>query len=146
MRNIRKRIIEKLTYMSGPGVALVFGSVLCLFVMVICIGAGAAWSSELTGSTKRHVSKFSPVRGDPCLPLLTAARDESSYPALDRNQRSAGKAAVLGLVLGARYALPPAAQTETVSSPRSGTVSAQAVAAWRECKKQQALGKFRWKR
>lgn len=146
MRNLKKRIIEKLTYMSGPGVALVFGSALCLFVMVICLGAGAAWSSEISGAAGRTLSKVSPVQADQCPPLLTSAYDESSHPALDRNQRSAGKAAALGLVLGVRYALPPAAQTGVV---RSNHKSALAVAVWRQCQKQQALqalSEFRWQR
>lgn len=42
----KKYAVEKLTYMSGPRVFLLFSSVLLAFIFVICLGASAAWSSE----------------------------------------------------------------------------------------------------
>lgn len=138
LRNLKKGAIERLTYMSGPGVALVFGSAFCLFVMVLFLGANAAWSSEVSGTAERlPISKISPVRADACPLTLTSAHDESSRPVLDRTRRSAGKAAALGLVLGVRYALQPAAQTGVAGSLSRN--SALAIAQWRHCQKQQAL-------
>ncbi|MCC6597179.1 MAG: hypothetical protein IT559_00070 [Alphaproteobacteria bacterium] len=150
MKNFRNVCIEKLTYMSGPQVALVFGSFLCLFVMILCVGAGAAWSNEIAGVKGQSVSKhISPaVLTDSCSPLLKTVYNPSSYTGQDRNQHSAGTAAVLGLVLGVRYALPPVAQAEAVDflSVSQNEATAQAVIAWRYCQKQQALRSHRWQR
>lgn len=41
---LRHRVIEKLTYMSGPGVALVFSSTALVFVLVVSLGVRAVWS------------------------------------------------------------------------------------------------------
>lgn len=159
LKGLKSRMIEKLIYMSAPGVMLVFGSVFCFFAMVVYLGAGAAWSSEMSGSALRpapeaaaglsapvllskvSLSKASPVRADSCPLTLITARDEPPHPASDRNRRSAGKAAALGLVLGVRYALPPAAQAGVANpSALSADLSAAAIARWRDCRKQQALG------
>ena len=101
--------------------------------------------------------KPSPAPMDTCTPLLS-----SSHPAhMDRTQRSAGKAAAIGLVFGVRFALTPPkkAHAGVVSGPQldvwqpkaalASDRTALAVAAYRECQKSQALqalNSFRWKR
>lgn len=102
---------------------------------------------------------------DTCLPLLTSIRHTSPQNAMDRSQRSAGKAAAVGLIFGVRFALTPPEmaqktkkakaslnvwQPEPVAQDRSntGNRSALAVAAYRQCQKQQALQALnaRWSR
>lgn len=111
-------------------------------------------------------SNPSPAAADTCLPLLKTIR-HTSQDVADRNQRSAGKAAVAGLVFGVRFALsPPKSPTRRrtdnqthyqasfdVWSPRGDTLandrSALAISAYRQCQKQKALKSlngFRWAR
>ena len=101
---------------------------------------------------------------DSCLPLLKTIRKTPSKSVTDRNQRSAGKVAALGLIFGVRYALtPPSSPTaqQVKVSENQGSFdvwhqnggsltdndrSAQAVSAYRACQKKQALtalGDFR---
>lgn len=107
---------------------------------------------------RKAFKKASPVQMDNCTPLLS-----SSYPAhMDRTQRSAGKAAAIGLVFGVRFALTPPKKAKagvTISQPQldvwqpkaalGSDRSALAVAAYRECQKShalQALNDYRWQR
>ena len=105
---------------------------------------------------------------DSCLPLLKSIRKTSSNPVTDRNQRSAGKVAALGLIFGVRYALTPPGSAPAYkaksSESNSGSFdvwhrdggslsednrSALAVSAYRACQKKQALSAindFRWSR
>lgn len=93
----------------------------------------------------------SPVRTDACFPLLRSIRPSppSATIATDRSQRSAGKAAALGLVFGVRYALQPVKIALDPSEygrkeqkeDRSITANrkAQAIADYRHCQKSNAL-------
>lgn len=104
---------------------------------------------------------------DKCLPLLSSVRHTPPHNVMDRNQRSAGKAAALGLIFGVRFALTPSRHpakdqkpeaaigfwpTDAGSSPGKDQArdrSALAVVAYRQCQKQQALqalNGFRWSR
>ena len=94
---------------------------------------------------------------DSCLPLLKTIRKTSSQSVTDRNQRSAGKVAALGLIFGVRYALTPPGSASAIkakasenqgsfdvwhkdgSSLSEDNRSAQAVRAYRTCQKKQAL-------
>ncbi|MEM7650512.1 MAG: hypothetical protein AAF204_00320, partial [Pseudomonadota bacterium] len=132
--------------------------------------AGPAWSFEASddgfGQVQPSLQKqalinsepSSPTVADSCLPLLSAHTSPQS--AMDRNQRSAGKAAALGLVLGVRFALSPPKKVRSradkprldfwqVSDSATDNRSALAVTAYRECQKEKALkaiSEFRWAR
>lgn len=95
-----------------------------------------------------------PSVADSCLPLLKSIHLPPRKSVTDRNQRSAGKAAALGLVFGVRFALSPLKTPKTVSPSKvnsrfdvwkAGSYkslenrSALAVTAYRSCRKQQAL-------
>lgn len=101
-----------------------------------------------------------PANDDSCLPLLKSVRNFTPPPsATDRDRRSAGQAAAIGLVFGVRFALGP---KETARSRRQGgvrfdvwqprddnSIQAMAVADYRRCKNDQALkalSDWRWKR
>lgn len=111
----------------------------------------------------------SSAMADSCSPLLKSIQKTSSKSVIDRNQRSAGKVAALGLIFGVRYALTPpgsptahkAKSSENNSNSnfdvwhRDGSSvsqdgrSALAVSAYRACQKKQALSAlndFRWSR
>ena len=155
---------------TDPRAAYIPGVALASFILILCVAVGPAWSfetldqhqqdpvhkQELTSSSKSSSSTVV----DPCLPLLKSINHISPASATDRNQRSAGKAAALGLVLGVRFALsPPTNSKSQVDGPRldlwhtsgevAGDRSALAVTAYRQCQKDQALkaiGDFRWAR
>ena len=92
---------------------------------------------------------------DSCLPLLKSIQKTSSQSVTDRNQRSAGKAAALGLIFGVRYALAPVSAQKVDSSESSqgdfdvwhddgssvvdDSNAVYAVKAYRSCQKKQAL-------
>ncbi len=156
---------------TDPRTAYIPGVVLVSFIFILCIAVGPAWSfetienhdgqalsAEQQALTSTHPS--SPTVVDPCLPLLKSIHHISPTSSMDRNQRSAGKAAALGLVLGVRFALSPPAKTKSYADrPRldlwqpvgvsAGDRSALAVTAYRQCQKDQALkaiSEFRWAR
>lgn len=146
---------------------------LSILVIVLAICAGQAWSFErvpagepghYVGDTNKHntqdYSSSSPVQNDTCLPLLN--RHASAGSAMDRNQRTAGKAAAVGLVFGIRFALKPSRGINP-SKPSldiwaadgsiQGDRNALAIADYRRCQKDkalkssiQALDEFRWTR
>lgn len=100
----------------------------------------------------------SPAATDSCLPLLKSIHNPSSASA--GSQRSAGKVAALGLILGVRSALSPPQNTHKA---RTGAISqrlvsikrqsdqaspienrsALSVFAYRQCRKEQALADAR---
>lgn len=160
----KKYAVEKLTYMSGPRVFLLFSSVLLAFIFVICLGASAAWSSENPRAQNFQQNGFldfkafslkseksPPVLTDQCLPLLKSVHLSSSS-ASGPAQRPAGTAAALGLLMGMRYALSPAPQAQILQlqattqlaelSPQgsgNNDRSALTVSAYRQCQKELAL-------
>lgn len=100
-----------------------------------------------------------PSVADSCLPLLKSIHHISPPSATDRNQRSAGKAAALGLVIGVRFALSPAKKATPRPNARltfwqpygsiQGDRHALAVASYRDCQKEQALkalGDIEWEK
>lgn len=133
---------------------------------------GPAWSVELdhpssvidTNETKLPIISSPtpvPANDDSCLPLLKSVRQYAPPPsATDWDQRTAGKAAALGLIFGVRFALGPkelakSRRTEKpvrfdIWQPRdSGNAQAMAVADYRRCKNEQALkaiSDWRWAR
>ncbi|MBL4803738.1 MAG: hypothetical protein JKY71_02645 [Alphaproteobacteria bacterium] len=150
---------------TDPRTAYVPGVILGSLVLVLCLFVGPAWSFE-TINVNEHPAiqpadtpTPSPAVADACLPLLDTSSQSPQPSAMDRNQRSAGKAAALGLVLGVRFALsPPNKAGLNAQKPRldvwhpaeaSNDRSALAVTAYRQCQKEQALkalGDFRWVR
>ncbi len=150
---------------TDPRTAYVPGIILGSFVVVLCLFAGPAWSFETINMNEHSAAQSvdaptpSPSVADACLPLLDTLRQSPQPTAMDRNQRSAGKAAALGLVLGVRFALSPpnkaglAPQKPSVDvwhpAEASNDRSALAVTAYRQCQKEQALKAmedFRWVR
>ena len=149
---------------TDPRTAYLPGVVLGSFVIVLCLIAGPAWSFEVVHDDvmefRSENASSSPSVADTCLPLLKSIRQSPQIAAVDRNHRTAGKAAALGLVLGARFALsPPNKAGLRPQQPRldiwqspvvnSNDRSALAVMAYRQCQKEQALqalGDFRWSR
>lgn len=148
---------------TDPRTAYVPGVLLGSFVLVLCLFAGPAWSFETVNEhpavAPADTSTSSPTVADACLPLLDTSSQSPLPSAMDRNQRSAGTAAALGLVLGVRFALsPPNKAGLAPQKPRldvwhpteaSNDRSALAVTAYRQCQKEQALkalGDFRWVR
>ena len=147
---------------TDPRTAYVPGVVLGSFVLVLCLLVGPAWSftiQEEPTVLSFDTSTPSPTVADACLPLLDTIRQSSQPSAMDRNQRSAGTAAALGLVLGVRFALSPPNKAGLASkktrvdlwhpTEASNDRSALAVTAYRQCQKEQALkaiGDFRWVR
>lgn len=115
----------------------------------------AAFKSRFDGSHSNPPS----ASADVCLPLLKTIHHTPSASALDRNQRSAGKVAALGLVFGVRFALSPPEATKDHARYSSlgnnkatnavltlhgdkkigNNRSALSVSAYRQCQKQQAL-------
>lgn len=157
------------TWKTDPRAAYIPGAALASFVILLCLVAGPAWSFEIVDGpssgdvqnefTQPHpTTTSSPTVADPCLPLLKSIRQTSPMSAMDRNQRSAGKAAAVGLVLGVRFALSPPTKTNpNARKPRvdlwqtasANDRSALAVTAYRSCQKDQALkalSDFRWAR
>ncbi|HBR68939.1 MAG TPA: hypothetical protein DEA55_06145 [Rhodospirillaceae bacterium] len=137
---------------------------------IITLSAGSVQAFELedsassveTAERSALVSDFpSSAMADSCLPLLKSIHETTSVSAMDRNQRSAGKAAALGVVFGVRFALGP----KEVAKPRHGQVRldlwqtassisdnnrhALAISDYRACRKEKALNalsEFRWQR
>ncbi|MFK7840491.1 MAG: hypothetical protein AB8B83_09225 [Bdellovibrionales bacterium] len=112
-------------------------------------------------SHSQHKTKHSSSTvTDSCLPLLKSFQKTPSKSVIDRNQRTAGKVAALGLILGARYALTPPVGTpankvdtsETIEKalgvthqrkmPLANDRSALAISAYRACQKRQALAEI----
>lgn len=144
---------------------------LAAFIIILAMGAGNAWSLdrfnpagviENVPNVQEFSTSSSPDMADGCLPLLKSIRHTSATSAMDRNQRSAGKAAALGLVFGIRFALEPT-QKAKPSQPRldvwhhenatAGDRHALAIADYRRCQKEKALNSsiqaiqdFRWTR
>lgn len=166
-----KALLQSSKWKTDPRAAYIPGAALASFVIILCLVAGPAWSFEtIEGNsafsaqenytTTHPTSTSSPTVADPCLPLLKSIRQTPPTSAMDRNQRSAGSAAALGLVLGVRFALSP--PTKTIPSKRKprldvwqpvnasgGDRSALTVSAYRNCQKDQALKalqEFRWAR
>ena len=117
------------------------------------IVANEAWSYDYTADDfeSRQVYKVSPSSVDSsCISLLKTNQTLSSKASTIRNQRSAGKVAALGMLLGARFALEPQENTAVKASYDksapdyqktrvSKNRSALAIAAFRKCQKEQAL-------
>lgn len=145
---------------------------LAAFIVILSMGAGSAWSldrfdpgSVIKDAQIQHnfsTNSSSSTSVDGCLPLLKSIRHTSAPSAMDRNQRTAGKAAALGLVFGIRFALEPSKKSKSSTSrldiwqPQNtlaGNQQALAIADYRNCQKERALNSsiqaiqdFRWKR
>lgn len=158
--------LEKTIRMSRVAAAYLVG-----FVLLLAFSAGNAWSIAPTGASLPPKETGSILRGQPytqvpsstnadqCLPLLKSIQTISPESALDRSQRTAGQIAALGLLFGVRFApgpleRPGKATAETMvqikvsSEPLSDGRAALAVAAYRDCRKNEALTAmsrdFRW--
>ena len=138
-------------------------------VLIITISTGTSWAFttydgyddvpplkvKSVALEPRLQYKPSSTVTDSCLPLLKSIQKTSSQSVTDRNQRSAGKAAALGLIFGVRYALAPVSAQKVDSSESSqgdfdawyddgssvvdDSNAVYAVKAYRSCQKKQAL-------
>lgn len=139
-----------------------FKGVLLSFIFILAFSMGTAWSYEgiyrplnvknnafTYGALPKTKPPFSAVT-DMCKPLLNSTQI-SSYTITSGSQRVAGKIAVLGLILGVRFALELKNNEKTSVTPIKKHVqtykknvvsahrSAQAVFAYRQCQKEYAL-------
>jgi len=149
------------------------GRHLVALIFVLAFSTGPAWSFDTYDGVTGEIVSFdragqesgklqaSPTAADSCLPLLKSIRHISPNTAVDRNQRSAGKVAAIGLLFGVRFALAPPGKAKTKRRAKpsfeiwntdgtlSGNRNALAVSAYRQCQKEnalKALGDFRWAR
>ena len=149
---------------------LIYMSAIVLIIGIFSMFCGPAWSIELDHSSAtidiadNHTSfsSKSNIKTDSCLPLLKAVSYEGvSSSALNKNQRSAGRAAAIGLVFGVHFALGPKEVTKTNrrkngavrfgvwQTKETGGAKALAVSEYRRCKNEKALSAisdWRWSR
>lgn len=155
---------------AGPctsGFAVKFSVFFTVFIFIIALSGGTAWSFErfdvsvLPGASPsfsaqgpdRRDSSFSGT--EQCLLLLEASvHSPQAVSVTEESRHSAGSAAplALGLVFGVRYALaPPKSHTAKrdharfdvwQTLPSSGSRHALAVADYRSCQKEKALRAF----
>ena len=140
------------------------------FAVILSLSAGPVQAFEVQDSassienTERSalISDIpSSAMADSCLPLLKSIHQTNSVSAMDRNQRSAGKATALGVIFGVRFALGPKEIAkskhrkarldiwQTKGSIADNNRHALAVSDYRACRKEkalEALSAFRWKR
>lgn len=159
---------------SSPCFCARFSVFFSIFIFLVVVSAGNAWSFEnynihfLPGaapsfeasSDSSFESDFSVA--DSCLLLLkSSVHSRLMHSALGENRRSAGSVApvALGLVFGVRYALSPPKSNQASSNQArfdvwqsfssAGDRSALAVADYRSCQKEKALKaihNFHWSR
>ena len=139
--------------------------VLLSFTFILAFSMGTAWSYEgiYKPIIKNNNASFPPALHntkvppstvmDMCKSLLKSTQHTSPHIPISGSQRTAGKIAVLGIILGARFALEPKSNENiSVTSMKnhvpmhhkkalSKNRSAQAVVAYRRCQKEQALNK-----
>ena len=136
---------------------------LSFVIFLFVFSVGTAWSYVYDdGSRGFNVSHetlpgnmTSSTAVDACTPLLNTLHHTPAKLAAVRTQRSVGKIAALGMVLGARYALEPKAQDDVSvinvdailahhvkTSRKPALHSAQTIVAYRNCLKNQALAQI----
>lgn len=132
------------------------GAAIIIFSLVLFVSSGTVLAhGSYTSDYAKSIDTFSHEPSsssttDACLPLLKTIRHTPSAEVVDRNQRSAGTAAALGLVFGVRFALSPPQQVQTHDTAGLEATSlsgnslhddrpALAIASYRQCQKQQAL-------
>lgn len=139
---------DKLTFMSAPRVALVFVSMTALVVGLVSYTVSMAWSKPYMAATEAVQKSSPPTLTDLCFPLLNSVTPMQS--ATGSNQRQAGQAAVLGLMIGVQFALAPADLDQAMQNINPAALkgtdaqatpprTAPAIVAYRQCQKQQAL-------
>ena len=149
-----------------------YGGALVALTLVLMISSGSSWAFNQRDKALQDPSAFSTYYSlhtsprsdiaqkssstvtDACLPLLKTIRHTPPAFATDRYQRTAGKAAVLGLMIGARFALSPAAKVQAndrkpvkdavwhdidTTQGDNGDHYALSIVAYRQCQKQIAL-------
>ena len=145
------------------------------FSLLVLVSTGTSFAfttydgyQDVLPNKVKSVALSAPLAYDPpsavtdsCLPLLKTLHETPSNSVTDRNQRSAGKAAAIGLIFGVRYALTPPIGTpankvdtrdnkngsydvwgQNGSSLTHNNRSALAVGAYRACQKKQALAEI----
>ncbi len=120
------------------------------FVTVLTLSVGTAWSYDydVSRETLFENSKAPPSAAVAlCAPLLNSAHNTLVTSTTARNQRTAGKVAALGLVLGVRFALEPQ-KDHTSQRPLNKASkiiendknrSALTIASYRKCLKDETL-------
>lgn len=141
-------------------IILNFSFFVAAFILLLAICAGSAWAMEpqknsnvtnsylhmATFNSSSSLHNSSPAAADSCIPLLDKINQSSfTEEAANRNQRSAGQVAVLGLALGMRFALEPSpsqprnAASLEMKSLTQGNVKAINIIQYRRCLKEKAL-------
>ncbi len=139
-----------------------YQSAFTLLVFLFVFSVGTAWSyvydddytdfNSVSHETLKFEKRSSSAAGDVCTPLLNTLHHTPPTLSTARSQRSVGKIAALGMMLGARFALEPKLQDNAsvlnvdailehhVKVTRKPALhSAQTIAAYRTCLKNQAL-------
>ncbi len=153
---VKRLIVNRIDFVRA------FSMALSVIVFILALTAGSAWSLDFarlaysdggTGTGPEYDTLPSSLYAEACLPLLEASYAGTlSVSNEDEVRPSAGKvkAVVLGIVLGARFALTPvnypeessdydSAQASVSQPPYSGDTHVLAVSAYRSCMKEAAL-------
>ena len=102
------------------------------------LAAGPAWSVDRAATVPPPPATIAPAQaGDACRVLLNPS-PASSGPAL-REREIAVPAAILGLIVGARYATGPRETWARADAVLAAPEKAQAVAAYRRCRAEALL-------
>jgi hypothetical protein len=134
---------------------------LSIIVFVLALTAGSAWSFDYgrvlgkdpRGAPELKSPSSSSFAAEACLPLLSASHYQGPAAAGNEARPQAGKKVkavmVLGMVLGARFALSPVDQTGTgpdlsektaiTPPPPTGNPQVLAVSSYRSCVKEAVL-------
>lgn len=119
----------------------------------LTLSIGTAWSYDNNVSRETFIDNLkSPSSAvvAQCVPLLNKTTNTSPPSTTARTQRTAGKVAALGLLLGVRFALEPKQDNLSVQQPLNKTANvsdsknnrtAHAIASYRNCLKTQMLNK-----
>tara|TARA_R110001592_G_scaffold3525_12_gene19900 strand:- start:2361 stop:2864 length:504 start_codon:yes stop_codon:yes gene_type:complete len=136
-----------------------------LVIVLFVFSVGTAWSyvyddgytdlNSVSHETNLNPKRSSSAVVDMCTPLLNTLHHTPSTLPTVRTQRSVGKIAALGMMLGARYALEPKSQDDVSvinvdailaqhvkTSRKPALHSAQTIVAYRTCLKNQALAQI----
>ena len=118
------------------------GGTFIVLILLLVVSTGTSWAIGVHDNDydARIVSQYSLLQSsssvaDVCLPLLKTIRHTPRTFATERNQRSAGSAAAVGLLVGARFALSPTVKVQANDHDRY----ALSVREYRQCVKQKAL-------
>lgn len=109
-----------------------------LIVAAVTIFVSSVGFSPSAGSVERQVSSANPPAHAVCAAYLDGSRSTVAVPATLTDHRSAGQAAAMSLMLNVSYSLG----SEYDASSLADSERAQAITAYRQCRKRQALNEI----